>query len=95
MIKIGQMVEEFNVKMPSESFAMSVIFISLCLSSPPHFSQVVLPFLVLFMKLQPREAATPCDGARLCTLGWCLPLVSPSLQDHDLSLSKLYFYYFL
>ena len=93
--KSDRWLKKLNVKMLSESFAMSLIFISLCLSAPPYFSQVVLPFLVLFMKLQPREAAAPCSGGRLCTLVWYLPSVSPSLQNCDLSVSKLKFYYFL
>lgn len=42
---------------------------------PLYFSQVVFPFLVLSVKVQPREAVVPCNGCRPFTLVWHLPSV--------------------
>lgn len=64
-LKSDGRLKKLNVKMLSESFTMSHIFISLCLSASPYFSHVVFPFLVLLMKLHPREAAAPCSGGTL------------------------------
>lgn len=70
--KPDKWLKKLNVKLLSESFQCPSSFY-LSLSSSCYFSQVVLPFLVRFMKLPPRETAAPCSGGRLCTLVWYLP----------------------